>query len=227
MTATRRPRAGLLALFAVSLLAPPWSAGAAQPAGRPESQRSAPNAADTLARADALFAEGRRLLEKGAAAAACARFQESNALAPRGGTALNLGLCLEQVGDFGGARVALQAALARALDDGRTDRVPIAREHLAAVESRLARAAEDNLQARLASGEELLGRGLAANACAQAQAAVADAPNAAPLWRFLGRCHMRLRQVEQARTCFRKYLELVPTADDAAFVRAIVGEATP
>jgi tetratricopeptide (TPR) repeat protein len=227
MMTARRQRAGLLALFAVSLLALPWSAGAAQPAGRPESHRSVPVAAETLARADALFAEGRRLLEKGSVAAACARFQESNALAPRGGTALNLGLCLEQVGDLGVARVALQAALARALEDGRTDRVPIAREHLAAVESRLARAAEENLRTRLATGEELLGRGLAANACAQAQAAVADTPTAAALWRFLGRCHMRLRQVEQARTCFRKYLELAPTADDAAFVRASVGEATP
>jgi Flp pilus assembly protein TadD len=225
---TRLHRAGLLASFAVSLLAPPWSVRAGtQPQRRSESRRSASTATDTVARADALFAEGRRLLESGATAAACARFQESNALAPRGGTALNLGLCLEQIADLGGARVALQAALVRALEDGRTDRVPIAREHLAAVDSRLARAAEDSLRARLAASEELLGRGLAANACAQAQAAVADAPTAPALWRFLGRCHMRLRQVEQARTCFRKYLELAPTADDVTSVRTIVGDTTP
>ena len=224
---TRRQRASVLALFAVSALAPLCSAGAAQPARRADSRRSASGVAEALARADALFAEGRRLLETGAAAAACARFQESNALAPRGGTALNLGLCLEQVGDLDGARVALQAALARALEDGRTDRVPIAREHLAAVDSRLARAAEETLQARLAAGEELLGRGLAADACAQAQATLADAPTAPALWRFLGRCHMRLRQVEQARTCFRKYLELAPTAADATSMRAIVRDATP
>jgi tetratricopeptide (TPR) repeat protein len=180
-----------------------------------------------VARADALFAEGRRLLETGEIPAACARFHESNTLAPRGGTALNLGLCREQEGNLPAARDALRAALARAVEDGRADRVPIAREHLAAVEGRLASAAEQSLRARLAAAEELLGRGLAASACASAQTAVADAPRSPALWKFLGRCHMRLRQLEQARSCFRKYLSLGPDADDAAVVRAIVGDAHP
>ena len=98
---------------------------------------AAGQANDAIARADAQFAEGKRLLVQGAISAACDHFAASYDLAPRGGTLLNLGLCHEQEGKLLLARDELRAALAKARRDGRTDRVPIAIEHLASVEARL------------------------------------------------------------------------------------------
>ena len=94
-------------------------------------------APETLLQSNALFAQGKRELEAGATAAACASFAESYRLVPRGGTLLNLGLCHEQAGQLSAAWRALRQALAIATAEGRADRIPLAREHIAAVESRL------------------------------------------------------------------------------------------
>lgn len=92
---------------------------------------------DAIDRADAQFAEGKRLLGDGAISAACIQFAASYQLAARGGTLLNLALCHEQEGKLLLARRELQTALARARRDGRKDREPIAMEHLATVEAKL------------------------------------------------------------------------------------------
>jgi tetratricopeptide (TPR) repeat protein len=55
-------------------------------------------AASGSSQADALFAEGRDLLEKGRYAEACAKLKESEQLSPAVGTLLNLGYCWEQMG---------------------------------------------------------------------------------------------------------------------------------
>ena len=94
--------------------------------------------ADALARSNALFDEGKRLLDAGRVAEACARLDESYRLAPRGGNLLNLGICHEREGKLLAARRELRDALATARRDGRADREPVAREHLAAVEAKLA-----------------------------------------------------------------------------------------
>lgn len=92
---------------------------------------------DDVAKSNALFDEGKRLLEAGQVAEACAHFTESNQLAPRAGTLLNLGLCHEQQGKLVAARGELQKALAMARHDGRAARVQVATEHLAIVEGKL------------------------------------------------------------------------------------------
>jgi hypothetical protein len=100
--------------------------------------RSPAGADDPVARANALFEEGKKLLDAGHVAEACVRLDESYRLAPRGGTLLNLGLCHEREGRLLVARRELRDALAMARRDGRADREPVAREHLAAVETKLA-----------------------------------------------------------------------------------------
>ncbi len=92
---------------------------------------------DVLAKSNALFDEGKRLLAEGKVGEACDKLSESNQLAPRGGTLLSVGLCHEQQGKLLAARRELRDALALAKRDARADRVPIASEHLAAVEARL------------------------------------------------------------------------------------------
>jgi Tfp pilus assembly protein PilF len=92
---------------------------------------------DAVARSNALFEDGKRLLAEGHVAEACDKLAESNRLAARGGTLLNLGLCHEQQGKLLAARRELRDALALAKRDARADRVPVATEHLAAVEARL------------------------------------------------------------------------------------------
>jgi hypothetical protein len=93
--------------------------------------------ADPLARANALFDEAKQLQKDGKIAEACERYLESYRLSPRGGTLLNAGLCHEQEGKLLVARRELRDALALAKRDGRSDREPVAAEHLAAVEAKL------------------------------------------------------------------------------------------
>jgi hypothetical protein len=94
-------------------------------------------AEDLVARANALFDEGKKLLDAGEIASACASFAESQRLAPRGGTLLNLGLCHEREGKLLDAFRELAAALEVAKKEGRTDREPLATSHLAAVDAKL------------------------------------------------------------------------------------------
>ena len=51
---------------------------------------------EAVKRADALFQEGRRLLDAGDATAACPKFEESQRLDPGLGTLLNLADCYER-----------------------------------------------------------------------------------------------------------------------------------
>lgn len=92
---------------------------------------------DNVDRANALFDDAKTLEKNGQIKEACAKFDESYRLAPRGGTLLNLGLCHEKLGSLLAARRELRDALAVAQRDGRADRVPLATSHLEAVEGRL------------------------------------------------------------------------------------------
>jgi tetratricopeptide (TPR) repeat protein len=178
---------------------------------------------DPLRRANELFALGKRALSRGDLPAACAHFEESQRLAPRGGTLLNLALCHEQQGKLAEAARELREALAAAQKDGRVDREPIAREHLAAIEKRLAAARRE----LLAAAENSLADGRAAEACDLAGRALTSDPDAPDLLRLLGRCHMRMRRPDEGRIFFRRYLARAPEAPDAAFIRAIVQEGAP
>jgi hypothetical protein len=74
----------------------------------------------------------------------------------------------------------------------------------------------------LERAEELLMAGDGAAACAAGEQAAISAPNTAVVHRFLGKCYMRVQDQQAARRHYRRYLELVPTAPDAVFVRAIL-----
>lgn len=120
-------RLGPCSALALALLAFGSSASAAEPPG-----------AD-VERADALFEEGRSLMERGALASACSRLEQSFQLAPRLGTMLNLGSCYEQSGRLARALAIYERAATMARDAARPDREQAARELSASVERRVAK----------------------------------------------------------------------------------------
>lgn len=102
--------------------------------------------------ADALFAEGRRLMVRGDYQRACPKFAEAERLRHGVGTLLNLADCYERLGKTASAsRVFLQAAAAaEAASDARGE---IARDRARSLESRLLRLTIDT--SRVASVEGL------------------------------------------------------------------------
>jgi hypothetical protein len=89
------------------------------------------------AQADAEFNEGKKLLDSGQTAAACARFARSQDLDPKLGRLLNLAFCHEQEGKTASAWNEYNAAAALAAQKSQPDRVDFAREHATAVAKRL------------------------------------------------------------------------------------------
>ncbi len=92
---------------------------------------------DARAQADAEFTEGKRLLDQGQTAAACARLAHSQELDPKLGRLLNLAFCHEQEGKTASAWGEYNAAAALAAQKGQPDRVDFAREHANSVAKRL------------------------------------------------------------------------------------------
>jgi hypothetical protein len=127
-----RTRASSLALV-TAFLATASSAGAQPTTPRPE------NEAPPQARADALFSEGRDLLEKGRFPEACAKLAHSEELSPAVGTLLNLAYCYEQVGKLRSAMDAYVEAETLAIAAGEAKRAAFARERYGAVEPRAAK----------------------------------------------------------------------------------------
>jgi hypothetical protein len=113
------------ALFACSL-----AAGAA---------RAAPPPNTDAARADALFREGLRFFESGQTAKACERFDASYQIDPALGTLQNLALCHEKDGKLVRAYDEFAELAAKAQQAGKSQRADVAREHLAALDSKVAR----------------------------------------------------------------------------------------
>lgn len=87
--------------------------------------------------AQALFDEGRDLMDKHDFARACPLLERSQKLDPGGGTQLNLALCWEGAGKLARASTALGESLSQARRDGRKDREGIALSHLDALAPRL------------------------------------------------------------------------------------------
>jgi hypothetical protein len=84
--------------------------------------------------AQALFEEGRALMDKRRYAEACPKLKESQRLDPGGGTLLNLAICHEKEGKLATAKADYEEALAIAMRDARKDRQAIARARLTALE---------------------------------------------------------------------------------------------
>ena len=104
----------------------------------PTSLRAAPSTAERAA-AEALYEEGRRLLNEGRPVEACPKFEESQKLDPGIGTLLYLGSCYEKVGKLASAWITFREATSAARSAGQADREKIAQGRADALEGRLAR----------------------------------------------------------------------------------------
>jgi tetratricopeptide (TPR) repeat protein len=91
------------------------------------------------ATAEALFREGRRLLDEGRYDEACPKLAESHAQDPASGTLINLALCYEKQGRLATAWAHYRSAADLARKDGRADRVATADTKIAELESRVPR----------------------------------------------------------------------------------------
>jgi hypothetical protein len=95
-----------------------------------------PSAADqTLA--EALFRDGRKLLTEDKVSEACAKFAESQRIAPALGTLLNLAVCHQREGKLATAWAEFSAAAAQAVRAGDADRQAYAQEQIRALEPQL------------------------------------------------------------------------------------------
>jgi len=87
--------------------------------------------------AEALFQEGRSLLEQKRFSEACPKLAESQRLDPATGTLIALAACHELEGKLASAWSEFVDAEGRAHQEGRSDRETLAREHAAALKPRL------------------------------------------------------------------------------------------
>jgi serine/threonine-protein kinase len=95
--------------------------------------------AESKAAAEALFDEGRRLIEQGQFAAACEKLAQSDRLDPAVGTQLNLAVCYEKAGKTASAWATYRRAAASARERGQAEREKLAREAADALEPKLTR----------------------------------------------------------------------------------------
>lgn len=96
-----------------------------------------PAATSADPRAAELFRAGREAMAREEFAVACAKFEASARIEPAPGTLLNLALCQESLGQIGRALENYRAVIG--LLPASDERVPFAKEHAAALESRAAR----------------------------------------------------------------------------------------
>jgi hypothetical protein len=101
--------------------------------------RARADGADDKASADALFAEGRRLMASGSYAAACEKLSASQRLDPAIGTALSLADCFEKSGKLASAWAELGDVARTAKAAGQSERAAQAGSRAAELEGRLSR----------------------------------------------------------------------------------------
>jgi hypothetical protein len=95
--------------------------------------------ASDKAAAEALFREGRRLLDAGQYPQACAKLAESQKLDPAPGTLLNLAGCYEKNGQTASAWATFKEAQSASQQKGHADWAELARTRAAALEANLSR----------------------------------------------------------------------------------------
>jgi tetratricopeptide (TPR) repeat protein len=92
---------------------------------------------DTKAVAEALFVEGRNLMQQDRFEEACKKFEASQRLDPGLGTTLNLAACYEKLGRTASAWAVYREAIPAARAAGSPEREELARERAVALEDRL------------------------------------------------------------------------------------------
>jgi len=97
--------------------------------------------AQDAATAQALFEEGRSLMQQQQYERACPKFAESQRLGPASGTLLNLGECYAKLGKSASAWAAFKEAIPAAHSAGQADREQFAHERVAEIEGKLVRLA--------------------------------------------------------------------------------------
>jgi hypothetical protein len=95
--------------------------------------------AESVAAAEALFTEGKRLMADGQAPLACPKFEESQRLDPGLGTLLNLAACYEAVGRVASAWSMFLAAESQARSDENKQGIRVAQKRAAALAPKLSR----------------------------------------------------------------------------------------
>jgi hypothetical protein len=95
---------------------------------------SAQSSPADVATAQALFDEGKKLLQAGRYGEACPKFQESQKLDPGPGTEFHLGECFEKAGRTASAWATFSALADEMRAAGKTEREQVARAHAAALE---------------------------------------------------------------------------------------------
>jgi hypothetical protein len=123
-----------LALGAILLAEPAAAASPASRAAQPTGDRVA---------AQALFDQGRELMQSGRPSEACPRFEESDRLEPGLGTRFHLAACYEAVGKLASAHALFLEVAAEAKQRGQDERERLARQRAAALEPRLSRLTVD------------------------------------------------------------------------------------
>ncbi|MET0390621.1 MAG: tetratricopeptide repeat protein [Polyangiales bacterium] len=101
------------------------------------SRLQAQHAGENRAAADALFDEGRALMQRGELKEACAKLEASHALDPAVGTSLNLAECYERAGRTASAWSQFRETVSAARRAGSADREQLARERVKRLEERL------------------------------------------------------------------------------------------
>jgi hypothetical protein len=130
MNAVMRGRVGMLGLVATTLTLAPLAAAQPAPANRPSVSTNAPAA-------EALYQEGRKLLDAGRYAEACAKLEESQRLDPGMGTQYHLADCYEKQGRITTAWQLFREIEGAARAAGRSDRLDVAKKRADALEPRV------------------------------------------------------------------------------------------
>ncbi len=119
------------------------TAGAALSFSQPALGDEPANAPNPPSVAQALFEEGRTLMEAGKPELACPKFEESNTVDRSAGTLLNLGKCLEALGRTASALARYEEAVIVGRAANKVRQVTAAQEFIAALEPKLSKLTVD------------------------------------------------------------------------------------
>lgn len=138
-----------LSIAQPAMASPATASAAANTAGERDKDTTSPQ---ERAAAQALFDEGRELMQNGHAREACPRFEESDRLEPGLGTRFHLAACYEALGKLASAHALFLDVAAEAKSRAQGERERLARQRAESIEPRLSRL---TIEVPFASASEL------------------------------------------------------------------------